>query len=147
MHDVSFVPQLLGKPWISGARGPDSFDCWGVLFWIYSEHLRISVPEYPGIDASNAGLTETLMTEAAEGDGWIALDAPMHVCTVTMSRTDRVGHVGMFLDVDGGLVLHCQRGVGVVIHSISDLKHLLRFSQLGWFRPVNMPVALSLHSR
>lgn len=68
----AFIAKLkskLGKPYIWGARGPDSFDCSGLVDWAYSE---IGIPE--------AGPTVTPQT--AEAPHSIVFEAPQTLSDV-----------------------------------------------------------------
>ena len=39
------VDELLGKPFRLGARGPDAFDCFGLVGWLYREVYGIEIPD------------------------------------------------------------------------------------------------------
>lgn len=133
-HDVSWVTPYLRTPWVSGGRGPDCYDCWGWLRAVYADQFGIDLPEYAGVDATNDAVVSMLLTTGAQGSDWYQLVQPIHGCAVAMGHGGRISHVGVYLEVDGGLVLHCQRDMGVVLHSVADVKAVLKFSTVTFFR-------------
>jgi cell wall-associated NlpC family hydrolase len=77
---------LLGKPFASGARGPDAYDCVGLLIEIY-RRMGITVPEWGSHVrelASARGLWMSV-TEPIAGDAVLLRsdDPPWHVAVVT----------------------------------------------------------------
>jgi hypothetical protein len=55
-------------------------------------------------------------------DTWRAHDIPQDGDLVEMRSHGRANHVGVYLDIDGGGVLHCQQGPGVCFDPLSDIK-------------------------
>lgn len=115
--------QYIGRPWISGARGPDAFDCWGLLWWIKRVHYGQCIPEYPGIDATNLELVTSLVDAGSKDSAWRQLPQPVDGCAVGMSKGRRFHHVGIYAEVDGGMVLHAHDKGKVVAQSISSLRN------------------------
>lgn len=114
--------QYLDKKWVKGGRGPDSFDCWGLVYWIYKTHLNQELPLYPTIDASDLVKVTEKITEYSTLPDWIPLDKPQDLCIVAMSKNiDTLHHVGLFLDIDGGLILHATPNAFVIAQTERDL--------------------------
>jgi len=110
----------LGKPYVFGAVGPDSFDCSGLMLWAWAKAGR-TLPHYTG-DESQAG-TATDQQSLAAGD---LVLTPGSDGTIANPQ-----HVGMYLGA--GLVIEApQTGdvVKVVTYSsfvsdgLSALRHL-----------------------
>ena len=103
------INRYVGLPWMSGARGPDAFDCWGLLAWVEREHYGIALPER-SIDPE-----AMLSVYRAQIDSrrWRVVSRPSDGCGVLLRGGDRP-HVGVYLSNDGGGVLHASEGVGVV---------------------------------
>ncbi len=130
--------QYIGKPWVSGARGPDQFDCWGLVYWICKTHLGINLPEYAGIDteADPLGVVRAMreIDRSAGSHKWIPIRTPKEDCAVAMGGKECYSHVGIYVNIDGGLVLHCSRQ-GVVATSERALKthgyqHIIYFQHI-----------------
>lgn len=121
MRPELILPHL-GKPWVSGARGPDSFDCWGLLVTLYRDAYGIALEPYGGVDAHNTRTVARLLAEGGKSDIWEPLAEPVDGCAVAMSGNARFHHVGMFTDLDGGLIVHAAEGRGVVAESLARLR-------------------------
>lgn len=125
--------RYIGKKWVSGARGPDTFDCWGLLWWIYKEHLGIELPSYPNVDPLDTFVVSHLLRQAAGNGQWHRLESPLDNCAVAMSRNREFHHVGIYLEVDGGMVLHAADGANVIAQTSNGLK-AAGFNRLEYFR-------------
>lgn len=130
---MHWATQYIGKPWKNGARGPEQFDCWGLLWWIYARHLGITLPLYP-VDAKDVDTVNDLIsaqTSGLPGVSWTEIQAPTDMCAVAVGTVNRFTHVGIYLAVDGGLVLHCADGHSVTAQRVSLLMahHKLKFYQ------------------
>jgi cell wall-associated NlpC family hydrolase len=111
----------IGRPWVNGAQGPDSFDCWGFFRFIQINHFALDVPLIE-IDADNFKVVAQKIMSDDERGNWASVSLPTQGCAVLMAHSKYPSHVGVWLDVDGGGVLHCIRGEGVVFSTISSLK-------------------------
>jgi cell wall-associated NlpC family hydrolase len=118
-EDTDFCFQLIGKPWVSGASGPDSFDCWGLLRYVLQERRGVSLAAYAGVTQS--GLIQMVKNAETEAKAhWSKISSPLHLCGVGMSRNKRIEHVGLWLG-NGG-ILHCHEGGGVVFQSRASIR-------------------------
>ena len=98
-------------PWEEGAQGPDAFDCMSFNRMIQARHFGISMPEITVPDYENGMALVELMRGHSERDNWQRVKFPQHGDMVLVHRPM---HYGVWIDVDGGGVLHCVRGAGVV---------------------------------
>jgi cell wall-associated NlpC family hydrolase len=138
IHDAGFRPSVnshwtsayVGKPWSSGERGPRSFDCWGLVHNVYLTQLGIDLPQYAGLKDVGSDEVKRLLGCAAESGTWIELDRPQDLCVVTMGQA-QVDHVGIFVAVDGGRVLHCGRRLGVVCSPLAEVRS--KFSKVYFY--------------
>ena len=120
-EDTSFALSLIGKPWVSGASGPDSFNCWGLVRYCFAERKGIILPQFSGIDeVSLSKLVRTAESQALEH--WEEILKPEHFAVVGMSTNLRISHVGLWLDIDGGGIFHSSSGSGVVFQSIQTIR-------------------------
>lgn len=115
----------IGKPWVSGARGPEAFDCWGLLRWIYSVHYGVELPLFPGVDATNPlAVGHAMSAELGRPcSPWERIERPIEGCGVAMGAGKRFHHVGVWLEADGGLVLHAARKRNVTAQGLSSLRN------------------------
>ncbi|WP_205169122.1 NlpC/P60 family protein [Burkholderia sp. LMG 13014] len=122
------INQYVGLRWAAGARGPDAFDCWGLLRHLQAEHFGISIPDVPGFGEAARDLYHERMSSHA----WEIVSFPFHGAGVLMRGGDDP-HVGVWLDLEGGGVLHSMEGVGVIWSSRASLR-MLSFSRMKFYR-------------
>ncbi|MBR8084568.1 NlpC/P60 family protein [Burkholderia vietnamiensis] len=122
------INRYVGLEWAAGARGPDTFDCWGLLRHVEAEHFGVKVPDVPELDdAARELYREQMASGACE-----IVPAPFHGAGVLMRGGDDP-HVGVWLDCEGGGVLHSMERVGVIWSPRASLR-LLGFSRLTFYR-------------
>jgi cell wall-associated NlpC family hydrolase len=121
-QDLHWAFQYLGRPWVSGAIGPDEFDCWGFFRYIQKNHFELNLPVIE-VDATKFKLAIDGFKNNEERTNWVKKSTPSNGDAVLMAHAKYPSHVGIWLDVDGGGVLHCVRGEGVVFSTISSLKN------------------------
>jgi cell wall-associated NlpC family hydrolase len=110
---------LIGKPFESQARGPGKFDCWGLLWWVYKTRFNLELPLFSCVPAYDTTLVST--TIDCERQTWERVEQPRDGDAVLMGRTKRYHHVGIWAEVDGGLVVHAFR-TQVVAQSLSAVR-------------------------
>lgn len=126
---MSFA-QYIGIPWQAGAQGPDAFDCMSFFRFIQKKHFGIEVPLVIAPDYDDAHALADLMSTHPERQKWLRIGKPEHGCAVVIHRPM---HIGVWLDVDGGGVLHCARGADVIFTSDSAW-HMSGFGRKEFFR-------------
>ncbi len=118
---MHWATDLIGKPYGSGASGPDSFNCWGLQRWIFEHVDGIVVPMIAVGHAVNA----QAIREAAAVSGWRPLGAgaqPAEHDIVLMMGLEGP-HVGRMVQANGALLLlHCIERVGVCAQPLADLQ-------------------------
>ncbi len=105
---------LAGIRWEKGAQGPDAYDCWAFFRMVQAKHFNISVPSVLVPDYDDPEVLVSLFRGHGESDRWVPVDKPQHGDGVIVHKPL---HAGVWLDVDGGGVLHCVRGIGVIFTS------------------------------
>lgn len=103
--------QYVGTPWVAGAQGPDEFDCMAFFRFVQQRHFGIEVPQIIAPDYDDPLALSSMFTDHPERQRWTQVTKPFHGCAVLVRRPM---HIGVWIDVDGGGVLHCVRGAGVV---------------------------------
>ena len=105
------VAQYIGIPWAAGCQGPDAYDCMGFFRKIQADHFNIDVPQIIAPDYMDPTVLVDLFNKHTERTNWVRMDKPRHGCAVIVHRPM---HIGVWLDIDGGGVLHCVKGIGVI---------------------------------
>jgi len=113
---MSFA-QYIGLPWEAGAQGPASFDCMAFFRHVQAQHFGVLVPEIIAPDYENPQVLVALFRHHVERQRWARVEKPAHGCAVMVHRPM---HIGVWLDIDGGGVLHCVRDCGVVFTTDSS---------------------------
>ena len=124
---------LIGKPYAYGGEGPDEFNCWGLVRWVFRNVFSIEMP------LIRVGLVGEAQEEEIRSvtrlSGWRPTpDArPCDRAIVLMWRPSG-RQSGLALVVNGGLfVLHAIEDVGVVLTPYAEL-WLFSFSRLTHWR-------------
>ena len=95
---VELARSRIGAPYVSGAAGPDGFDCSGLVFWVYSQ-LGLEVPRSTQQQLAWAAPVEP--SELQPGD--------LVFFENTSSSSDGVSHVGIYVG-GGGVVMAVNNG-------------------------------------
>lgn len=124
---------LIGKPWRSGARGPESFDCWGLVAWVYEHHLGRLLAPYADLDPHD--IVAVHGTIRRELPRWqeVPRSALQDLDVVGMSRNRAIHHVGVWL-ARHAVVLHAVEGGCVVGQPLQSLRSTFR--TINFYRPV-----------
>lgn len=104
MHRIS---DLVGKPFISGARGPDAYDCWGLAVEAFSR-LGVEIPDYRLICGAVGTAVNKKRPEWVPCIGQIPV--PALIVFTTLGLCD---HVGVY--VGDGKFIHSHIKTGVAI--------------------------------
>jgi cell wall-associated NlpC family hydrolase len=114
MNAAPDVNDLIGKGWLIGGRGPDRYDCWGLV----REVLQRMRPGLPLPDWASDEMTRerqrALMAEAFPAHCTPATDLVPGV----LLHSERAAHIAIV--VGGGMVLEVRRSVGVAAMRAAD---------------------------
>ena len=106
-----WAADYIGTPWVAGAQGPDAFDCMAFFRHVQGKHFGIAVPQIIAPDYDDPTALVAMFRGHSELARWPRIAAPQHGCAVFVHKPM---HIGVWLNIDGGGVLHCVRGAGVV---------------------------------
>lgn len=111
--------EYIGAPFRDGARGPDEYDCWGLVVAVYRHHLDIALPDYGEISAADMIAVARAMNAGRDVDPWRAVTDPLpfDVATMRHPSSARVGHVGVM--VDARHVLHIEAATAAAVVPVS----------------------------
>jgi len=113
------VEAYLGIPYKEGSFGPDSYNCWGLLHHIQKTYFNTDLPIAPIGDAERC---QRMFKDRVEAKVWAIVENPVHGDGALM-RPGKNPHVGIYLDFDGGGILHALEGIGVVFTPCVDLNY------------------------
>ena len=122
-----WATKYIGLPYRPGGRDRGGLDCWGLLKLIYLEQRGIPLPDLLGVaEGSIAAISREIGRESKEN--WIEVPEPQDGCAVAMSKQDRLHHVGVWTDADGGKVIHA--------HHRKVVAETLRYLRMEGFRTI-----------
>jgi len=120
-----FISEYLNKPWINGGQGPDGYDCWGLVRTVLRDHYNIDV----ALIECNAGDIRQVMQRFDGHDeraNWLETKQPADGDLVLIRRGKRPSHIGIWLDIDGGVIMHVPFKGSVWLHQPHQLQGALQ---------------------
>lgn len=137
---MHWASQYIGRRWVSGARGPAEFDCWGLVRWVFANHYGIELPEFVGVDANDHKAVLAFMRAQEEVRAqvwadWQEVPVPRDGDAVAMGGREFLNHVGIYIAApEGSGVLHCRLNSGVIFQRLTDLKAANGFRRIIFYR-------------
>lgn len=114
----------IGLPYREGARGPDAFDCYGLVAAILRVARGVELPDWyqdtPGQIGASRAISAALAGEVA-GGRVERVDNPADLDIAIVGSTLRPHHVGLWF---AGGVLHASRAFGSAWHPLARFKLL-----------------------
>ena len=116
MTTAHWAAAYIGTPWIARRH-----DCWAFARRVWAERFGLDVPAVD-VDALDARAVLRAFRDHPERGHWVEVDQPREGDGVLLSHSRHPSHVGVWIDIDGGGVLHCDRHSGVVFATHSALE-------------------------
>jgi cell wall-associated NlpC family hydrolase len=123
-----FATQYIGIRWKLLGRTTKGFECWGLVMHVLKEHFDLDVGTVAadGRRAMETGRAFLKMMPEAKGSlmaAWERVEHPAEGDIVVMCNRNEVpGHCGIYIEADGGGVLHCAEKAGVVIQKVAAIE-------------------------
>lgn len=112
------LDQYIGLPYREGARGPDAYDCYGLVAEVYRAGRGILLPDWyqdaPGPQAASRAIAAAVAGEV-DGGRSLQVDEPVDWDIAVVGSNRRPHHVGI---VFAGGVLHAARAFGSTWHRL-----------------------------
>jgi cell wall-associated NlpC family hydrolase len=124
--------KYLGENFAEKGRGPDLFDCWGLLRWVYfHDHIdKIVVPDYLEFYDSTNEREKLGELIDKESRAWKEVTDPKPFDCIVLRMRGVPMHVGIV--TQKGYMLHCAQGVGTVHERYDSLRWVDKV--LGFYR-------------
>jgi len=117
----------IGEPWIAGEH-----DCYAFARRVWREQFGMEVP-LVDFDATSALACQRALAKQPERANWQPVETPREGDAVLISKGKRPSHVGVWISANGGAVLHCAQGVGVICQGLASL-NTSGWHVLGYYR-------------
>ncbi len=118
--------------YIGDAWDARTHDCWVFVRRVWAEQFGRTVPAVD-FDAASALDCRRALAQRPERDNWIEVATPAEGDAVLMAKGRHPCHVGVWVATDGGRVLHCLQGHGVVCQDVTALR-LMGLRVTGYYR-------------
>lgn len=126
---------FVGLPYREGARGPDAFDCYGLVAAVLRAARGVELPDWyattPGPQGASRAIAAALAGEVAGGRSVPVAD-PQDFDIAIVGSTHRPHHVGV---VVAGGVLHADRAFGSAWHPFTRFRLIYPHVEFYRWRP------------
>ena len=104
----------MGLPWESGGTGPHAYNCWGLMAEVQRKFYNRKIPLVQ-VDAMDLGDVLRVVRNGEQQSCWKQVKYPRDGDVAVMGHGSDLGvHVGVWVNVDGGGILHCDQMSGVI---------------------------------
>jgi hypothetical protein len=111
-----YALNYLGREYI-----PRVYDCWVLVCDVYREQYGLDLAAIQ-IDADNLRDVIRTFKTTDEFSNWDEVKEPIEGDVVLLKQSRHPIHVGVWINCDGGGLLHCVKGNGVVFQSRNGLR-------------------------
>lgn len=115
------VDDLIGLPYVKGARGPTSYDCYGLCMEV-TKRAGIEIPDW-GTPVTRKDRNVAFFSRMQD---WEKIAKPVQYC-LTVYKIKRNWHAGVVLP---GLdtFIHVTAGINVTVSQLNNFKWRQRFN-------------------
>lgn len=126
MDRLSYITGVIGRPYRIGARGPDAFDCYGLVRFVLGELQGLGLPDDLGRPIVTTRDQAEAMLSHPERENWMEIPAheAQDLDLILMGNVlGRDFHLGLFMQAGSNVgVLHVDQTRGVVFDDMPSLK-------------------------
>ena len=116
-----WIKRMLGKPFKLGARGPDAYDCWGVVEQMFLALNKPSPGEWWIEESTSMSNYMDMIADEIDGGPWKLVSAPEPGDVLALSVHQRIHHVAAMTPYGA---LHADKPLGAVLMSIDRLRQM-----------------------
>jgi hypothetical protein len=118
-NQIDYIQRLIGQPW--ERRG---LHCWALVRDVQSNVYGREIPDGP-MGVPTRSKRRELLSRDAKPFGWREVTGPQDGAVVRMhhlgGNPNDLEHAGVWIDVDGGRVLHTDNPHGVVADTLAEI--------------------------
>lgn len=128
MTDIAIARTVIQDAMINAERFDTPITCWDFTRFIQKEVYGRELPSY----TSGTSIQQHVkaIRDAIIPEGWALSDTPQDGCIVEMAHNIYPHHVGTFMDIDGGVIVHAYKTRAVMI----TVDSMLSAKLAGWRR-------------
>lgn len=132
MTPISWINDVVGKPWADRAAGPREYDCWGLVVDSYRRIDGVEIDPVDGYD-SGAPIEQAGPAEQATGH-WVEVPKAQHgavfCCYTAAGNMEHVGRV-LLAPGAGLLCVHARASVAadpvrLIERAYKTVRHFMR---------------------
>jgi cell wall-associated NlpC family hydrolase len=123
----AFVRRVVGLPWSDKAEGPDAFDCRGLTKVCLRELFQRELP-LGSDDPAEVAATVKGIAGGNPAIPWTIARSPSHGDVVTLRSVSHPRHIGVWLAINRGGLLHAVEEAGVMFEP------MIMLTTMGWSR-------------
>lgn len=128
---INKVLQYINKKWESGATGPDKFDCHGLVVDVQKNIYNHTMPSVK-VNSDSLLCVVKAISKHEVWEQFEKISAPEDGCIVKMFTAEEPNHIGVYINIDNGGVLHSLRHQSVVWDQLFILKKT--YAQIEFWR-------------
>jgi len=125
------IADYLNCKWEAGANGPDKYDCHHLVIEIKKKFYNQQLPSVE-VNANNLFSVIKAIKKNKVWNDFVKLDKPEDGCIVKMFSAEQPNHIGIYIKMDSGGVLHCSQRWNVSFDSVFNLRKV--FSNIEFWK-------------
>lgn len=114
---MKWIAKYQNIPFVKQGWDFTGVHCWGLVHLIYKHELKVNLPTYGEISATDLRNVSKKITDGHNGDKWSVVERdklkPFDVIVMKFAGSKRIGHCGLY--VGDGRVMHCEAATDVAI--------------------------------
>ncbi|QIW86565.1 hypothetical protein AMA2_6 [Achromobacter phage AMA2] len=115
--------------WALDGEGPKEFNCWNFMRHIQREYFQKNIPE---ATLGDEELLKAMFVKHIQEGIWQPVYPPKHGDGVLL-KGGSDPHVGVYLDIDGGMVIHAMKDYNILATPLRNLR-VLGFGREVYYR-------------
>jgi len=126
------LQDLIGKPFTDGGRGPDTYDCWGLVAEVFRRY-GTELQDYKLCCHDYKGFYKLFIADITTRKRWEYSNIPIPAVVAIRFNKPFVNHVGVY--IGEFKFLHTREKTGVVIERIDSV--LWKSKIEGFYTPLS----------